>query len=195
MEALPVVSPARPLHPSPWSLLGIGAAPLVMAVLGLTHPADLTLDTARHWTSLHLALIPLFPLIGVNVWWLLAGVPGPLAWLARGGAFVYAAYYPAVDLLAGVGTGRLVGLGVDEDSAVVAALFRQENALGDVGNLGLLAACVLTLAALWPGVGRRVVPGGVALLLGAWLFTRHHIYPPLGVTGMLLLAAGFVALL
>ncbi|WP_216327254.1 hypothetical protein [Deinococcus aestuarii] len=199
MEAPPAATaPSRPdtsPHPSPWSLLGIGAAPLIMAGLGLTHPADLTLDTARHWLRLHLWLIPLFPLIGVNVWWLLWGLPGPVAWLARVGAFVYAAYSPAVDLLAGVGAGRLVGLGVDLDSPLLAALFRQGNALGDVGNVGLIAACVLALAALWPGVGRRVVPGGAALLLGAWLFTRHHISPPLGVTGMLLLALGFVALL
>lgn len=195
----PSFSPAAPgpraARPAPWSLLGIGAAPLLLALLGLTHPADLTLESAPRWITLSLVLIPLFPLVGVNVGWLLAGVPGVVAWLARVGAFVYVAYSPAAPLLAGIATGRLVTLGVDDDSAIVAALSRQGNALGDVGDLGLLAACGLALAALWPSVGRRVVPGGAALLAGAWLFTRHHLYPPLGVTGMLLLALGFVALL
>ncbi|WP_019587774.1 hypothetical protein [Deinococcus apachensis] len=186
---------ATPPRPAPWSLLGIGAAPLVMALLGLMHPGGLTPATAHHWTLLHLGLIPLFPLIGVNLWWLLSGVPGPWAWLARAGAFLYAAYYPAVDLLAGVAAGRLVDLGVDRDSTAVRELFRQANTLGDVGDYALLAACVLALVALWPALGARILPGGAALLVGAWLFTEHHIYPPLGVTGMLLLAVAFVWLL
>jgi len=32
-----------------------------MALLGLTHPTDLTAGNAHHWTSLHLLLIPYCP--------------------------------------------------------------------------------------------------------------------------------------
>lgn len=180
---------------SRWPVLGIALAPLLMAVLGLTHPTTLTASTAHHWTTLHLWLVPLFPLIGVNLWWLVSDLRGVLPWLARLGALVYGVYYPAVDLLAGIGTGRLLSLGVDRNDSAVAALFQQGNALGDIGNIGLLLSCVLTVASLWPSTGRGVLPGAGCLLLGAWLFTQHHIYRPWGVLGMLLLAVGFAALM
>lgn len=178
-----------------WPVLGIALPPLLMALLGLMHPADLTASNAHHWTTLHLLLIPLFPLIGVNVWWLLSGVQTPLAYAARLGAFVYGVYYPAVDLLAGIGTGRLLSLGLDRHDQAVTTLFRQGNALGDIGNVGLLLACVLLLISLWPLAGRTLLPGAVCLLVGAWLFTQHHIYRPWGVVAMLLLAVGFAALM
>ncbi|UQN05511.1 hypothetical protein [Deinococcus sp. QL22] len=178
-----------------WPVLGIALAPLLMALLGLTHPTDLTTSTVHHWTRLHLWLIPLFPLIGVNLWWLLSDLRGWLPWAARLGAFVYGVYYPAVDLLAGVATGRLLSSGVDRDAPAISTLFQQGNALGDIGNMGLLLSCVLTIAALWPLRGRALLPGAGCLLLGAWLFTENHIYRPWGVLAMLLLAVGFAALM
>lgn len=178
-----------------WRVVGIALAPLLMALLGLTHPTDLSASNAHHWTTLHLLLVPLFPLIGVNLWWLLSGLQTPLAWAARLSAFVYGVYYPAVDLLAGIGTGRLLSLGLDRHDPAVTALFRQGNALGDIGNIGLLASCVLLLLSLWPLAGRALLPGAACLLAGAWLFTQHHIYRPWGVLAMVLLALGFAALM
>jgi len=93
-------------------------------------------------------------------------VRGPIAWVACLGAFVYGVYYPAVDLLTGIGTGRLLNLGLDRHDPAVSVLFRQGNALGDIGNTGLLASCVLLLVSL--------LPGAVYLLAGAWLFMQHH---------------------
>ncbi|GGR41546.1 hypothetical protein [Deinococcus ruber] len=184
---------SRPLQR--WPVLGIALAPLLMALLGLTHPADLTASNAQHWTMLHQLLIPLFPLIGVNLWWLLADLPGPFSWVARLGAFVYGVYYPAVDLLAGIGTGRLLSQGVNRHAPAVQVLFQQGNSLGDIGNVGLLLSCGLTIVALWLLAGRTVLPGAICLLLGAWLFTQHHIYRPWGVVGMVLLSLGFAALM
>jgi hypothetical protein len=86
-------------------LLGIVAAPLLLAVMGLTHPRDLTPETARYWYVLHLLLLPVFPLLGVNLWWLLAGIPGPWAWVARILTFVYIPFYGALDVLGGIATG------------------------------------------------------------------------------------------
>jgi len=134
-------------------------------------------------------------MIGVNLWWLLSDLRGLLPWIARLGAFVYGVYYPAVDLLAGIGTGRLLSLGIDRHSSVITALFHEGNTLGDVGNVGLLLSCVLTLASLWALTGRAQLPGAVCLLVGAWLFTQHHIYRPWGVLGMVLLALGFAGLM
>src|SRR6266542_2906204 len=77
------------LPPLNRSAVGLALAPLVLAAVGVTHPQDLTPDTAFYWHYMHVALLPVFPLLGVNVWWLLAGVDGPLAWAARVLAFLY----------------------------------------------------------------------------------------------------------
>lgn len=100
---------------------------------------------------------------------------GSIAWVARLGAFVYGVYYSAIDLLTGIGTGRPLSLGLDRHDPAVSALFRQGNALG---NISLLASCVLLFVSLWPVAGRALLPGAVCLLAGAWLFTQQHIYRP-----------------
>jgi len=66
-----------------WPLAGIVGGPLALAALGTTHPLHLDGGTAGWWFHLHLLLIPLFPLLGVDLWWLLAGERGPLAWAGR----------------------------------------------------------------------------------------------------------------
>lgn len=84
---------------------GIVAAPLALAALGLTHPVHLDGDTALWWHQLHIVLLPLFPLLGVNLWWLLAGLTGPLPWVGRIAGFVYIVFYGALDVLAGIAAG------------------------------------------------------------------------------------------
>ena len=58
------------------AVAAVTAPPLVLAGLGLTHPDDLTGVSAGWWTSLHIILVPLFPLLGVSHWILLHGRPG-----------------------------------------------------------------------------------------------------------------------
>lgn len=176
-------------------LLGIAAGPAAMAVIGLTHPGALTPATAAHWTAMHTVLIPLFPLVGLNLAWLIAGLPGVLPWVVRIAAFGYAVCYPAVDLLAGVGAGLLVSLGQDPFAPTVQAMFARGNAVGDVGVAALWVGALLALVVLWTRLRWRVVPGGVLLLVGAYLFGEHHIYRPWGVLGMALLALAFAWLL
>lgn len=48
-------------------ILGIAATPLLLAMLGVTHPQVLTPETAPYWHTLHLILLALFPLLGVNL--------------------------------------------------------------------------------------------------------------------------------
>jgi len=53
---------AAPLRTSyRWAALIIAVPPLLMALLGPTHPTNLTAGNAHHWTSLHLLPIPYWP--------------------------------------------------------------------------------------------------------------------------------------
>ena len=177
------------------TIFGIVAAPLLLAVLGVTHPRVLTPATASYWHALHLALLVLFPLLGVNLWWLLAGFSGWAAWTARALGLVYVTFYGALDVLAGIGTGTLVmnapAANSPELSGAVRSLFVAGNELSFIGVWAFLAACILTSAVLIRRVGRFALPGALLLCGAAVPFLVSHIYFPVGVVTMLLLAAGF----
>ncbi len=177
-----------------WPLVGIVAGPLALAALGTTHPMHLDGGTAGWWFHLHLLLIPLFPLLGINLWWLLAGERGPLAWVGRVAAFVYLTFYGGLDLLAGVAAGlvrdRATQGGTGEFANVEPWLFMTGNQLGDIGAYAFLLGAALTGGLLLARHGGRAAPGAALLLLAALLFTRSHIYFPVGVGAMLLLAVG-----
>lgn len=174
---------------------GIALTPLILAALGMTHPTSLNGDTASWWHHLHLILIPLFPLLGVNLWWLLAGFAGPLPWLARIAAFIFIGFYGALDLLAGVAVGlirdRATREGRPELLAVEPWLFSAGNALAEVGVWAFLLGCLIASGLLLARVGRPALPGAVLLCIAAVLFLRSHIYFPVGVATTLLLAVGF----
>jgi hypothetical protein len=180
------------------SLLGIAATPLFLAAMGLTHPYDLTPETAGYWYTLHYVLLPVFPLLGVNLWWLLANIPGPWAWLARILAFVYIPFYGALDVLAGMATGLVLSRAQATDRPALAAvnlwLFTQGNELAKVGVWAFLLACVLTSVLLIRRVGRAALPGAVLLVASAVSFLSSHIYYPVGVLTMLVMAIGFASL-
>ena len=91
-----------------WSVAGIALGPLLLAVIGVTHPHQLNPDTAGYWKNMHIGLLVVFPLLGINIWWLLRGLHHPVAWTARGLALVYAGFYGALDVLAGIATGLVV---------------------------------------------------------------------------------------
>ena len=152
-------------------------------------------ETAGWWRDLHLLLIPLFPLLGVNVWWLLAGLAGPLPWLGRVAGFVYIGFYGALDVLAGVGAGvvrdRATREGHPELVAVEPWLFAAGNALAEVGVWAFLLGCLVASGLLVARTGRRALPGAVLLCGAAVVFLRSHIYFPVGVATMLAMAAGF----
>ncbi len=176
-------------------VVGIVAAPLVLAALGLTHPVHLNGETAPWWHQLHVVLLPLFPLLGVNLWWLLAGMAGLLPWLGRVAGFVYLIFYGALDVLAGIAAGVVRERATREDLPTVLAaeswLFSAGNALAEVGVWAFLLGCLLASGLLYARVGRRALPGALCLCVAAVIFVRSHIYFPVGVVAMLLLAAGF----
>ena len=91
-----------------WRLvLLVVAAPVALAVAGLFHPDDLTVDTARQWTALHVVLLPLFPLLGGALVLLLRGLGGVVPAVARLAAYSYAVFYTGLDAVAGVAAGRV----------------------------------------------------------------------------------------
>ncbi len=104
-------------------------------------------------------------------------------------------FYPSVDLLAGIGAGRLVETGQDPDAPAVRALVDQGNTLSGVGEVALLVGGVMVVVALVPVLPRRSLVWGLVLLAGTYLFAGFHIYRPWGVAGMVLIAVGFAGLL
>lgn len=183
------------------SVLGIAAGPVLLAVVGVTHPHQLNPDTADYWKNMHIGLLVLFPLLGLDIWWVLNGVQHPLAWVARVLAFVYAGFYGALDVLAGIATGVMVeqATATGQPGLIVVNnwLFDEGNALAVIGVWAFFVACLFVVVCLYlDGVRTwRLIPGGVLLLAGAWMFLSSHIYFPLGVIAMMLLAGGFSLLL
>lgn len=157
----------------------VAAPGLLLAVLGLFHPRALAPSTATGWWQLHVVLLPLFPLLAVALWVLLRGENGPLAWLARTAAYVYAVFYTALDVLAGIAAGYLVeqAQGGSQESLDLRAL---GNDLGMIGSVAFLVAAALTAAVLVRRDGRRALPGGVLLVVAAVPFLHGHIYWPTG---------------
>lgn len=181
------------------TLAAVVAPPLVLAGIGVSHPHDLTPDSAEWWTNMHIVLALLFPLLAVCHWVVLRGIPGPLAWASRILAFVYIGYYGALDALAGVGTGSLVQIGLDaggghhggERDPAIDRLFAIGNDLGYVGAYAFVGACVLTALVVFLKVGLRALPGGLVLIAAGALFSQKHIYWPWGVVSQVGLAVGF----
>jgi hypothetical protein len=179
-----------------WVRVLVVAGPaVVLAGLGLTHPQQLTAASAPWWTTLHLLLLPVFPLLAVSLWLLLRGVPGPVAWVARIAAYGYATFYGVTDVVVGIGAGELTRFnaarGVPARTVEVDRLIGVGNDVGEVGVWCFLVACAATALAVVLRVGRRALPGALVLLVAGVLFTGGwHVYWPAGVATMLVLAVG-----
>ena len=178
--------------------VALAAAPaLLLGVLGLAHPVFLTPETAERWRLVHLLLLPVFPLVGASVWLLLLGERGVLAWTARGLAFAYAVLYGALDSIAGIGAPQQVlgAAGRGEGAPPIGDLYEIGDRLGHLGVAALALSVLLVAVALLRRRRGPLAPAGAALALGGcWLFYGHHVFPPRGVVGLLLLAAGLALL-
>jgi hypothetical protein len=169
----------------------VAGPPLLLAVLGLTHPITLTVDTASDWRDLHVLLLPIFPLLGLAPW-LVARQEGPAwGWVAAVLGYVYAAFYTALDVLAGIGAGSLQQAGLQGGPSV---LFTQADDLVRYGVWAYLAAAVLASGLVIRRAGWAGLPGAVLVIGGAWSFLDSHIFWPRGVLTMLALALGWAAL-
>lgn len=185
----------------PWHLGLVVVGPVSLAIAGLFHPSPLAPDSAEQWRMLHLVLLPLFPLLAVMLWTLLigvrGGVDGLVAVAARVCAYVYAAFYTALDVLAGIANGAIVSYGAERDldvDGVKGMIFGQGNDVLAVGTWAMIAACLLTGIVYLRRIGLWALPGTLALLASAWSFRDAHVYPPRGVLTMLGFGVGALLL-
>lgn len=160
------------------------AAPLVLAVIELFHPAGFTHSPGMYqylskpepyspefkalayfgpgwWFTLHMIQTPLVALVAIGLW-ILASVAdrgetalaATLAWLSRGATFVFLVYYTALDSIGGSGLARSILI---------------TQTLGSQGELtpDQLSGVVLVLDRLWvdPWVGGV---GSFISLTGSW---------------------------
>ncbi len=168
---------------------------LGLAAAGLLHPTGLSYDTAPTWFGLHLPGIVFFPLVGWALAALVQDRRDPVSWLVRALAYTYAVFYTSLDVISGVAAGyvtRQLGPDVPRPEAV-SLLFRIGGPLGEIGSWALLACVVVVLADQLRRLGAPALVG-LLLLPGAWLVHTSHIFSPLGVLGMVLLAAGTAGL-
>ncbi|MEV0222627.1 hypothetical protein [Streptomyces sp. NPDC050704] len=183
------------------SIALVTAAPLLLAAAGIAHPHGLSRSTAADWAQLHIALLPLFPLLTVGLLvplWRrprpdLAGAATVLAWL---GAFTYASFYTGLDAVAGIAAGTAVehAAGTASLGPIKRPLYDTGEALGQAGAYALIGAVAATAVALFPRHGVRVLPGTAVLLVAGWFFVDSHIFWPRGVWTMLGFALGFALL-
>ncbi len=175
-----------------WSIMA--ALPgVILAAVGLTHPHDLDPATAGHWITMHVGLVPIFPLLGLALF-----IP---AWRYPRWAkivlgvliFLYAVYYGALDAVSGIGA----GIAVQRNQArgdIDSWMFEIGNGLGWVGSISFLGAAVLVAAVAFLLVrGRSLLPG-LILVAASLSYLNSHIYVPRGVITVLMigLATGWL---
>ncbi len=175
-----------------FTYVAVAIPPLALAIVGVTHPMHLTAATAEYWRNLHIAILPVFPLLGFAPWLLIRGYDAFVSWLVGILGFVYAAFYTALDVLAGIGAG---GLKLDNMGMATGTLYGLGDNLGFIGSVAFIAASAITGLALYRRWGFLTLPGSAVVVVGCFLFLKDHIYFPVGVVGQLCIAVGWCAVL
>jgi len=177
-----------------WLAVAAVAVPgAVLGGIGLSHPTLLTPQSAYWWATMHIVLLPIFPLLAVAVWALLRHDRTAVGWGGRVAALIFVPFYTGLDAISGIAAGTAVQAGADPKSEVVASLFAAGRPLGYIGSYAFFVAVILVLASAWRSGSRGwlfFVAAGIALL-SAYLFTTSHIYFPKGVIAMLGFAVSF----
>ncbi len=171
-------------------VLAVAAPGVLIATIGIFHPAHLTDASAQRWLDMHVLLLPLFPLMALGPWLVARQVSAVAGWVALALGYVFAMFYTALDLLAGAGAGALKLIGSTE----LNTLFGLGNDLGFVGVWAHLAVAVLVSVLVMARAGRRALVGSVLVVGGSISFLDSHIYWPVGVFTVFALAAGWAAL-
>lgn len=178
----------------------VTATPLALAVVGLFHPTGLNPSTAHMWATMHIWLLPVFPLLTLGLLVPLrarptrdaAGFATVVAWL---GCAAFAALYTGLDAVAGIAAGTVQEHATSNQSGqYVAALFHTADALGHHGIQALAVAVVAASVALGLQHGPWVLPGTAVLLICTYSFYASHIFYPRGVYTMTGFAIGFALL-
>ncbi|MCW2747588.1 MAG: hypothetical protein JWP10_730 [Nocardioidaceae bacterium] len=163
------------------------APPVIIAVLGVTHPRPLTHDSSLYWRNLHIALLPLFPLLALGPWLVARSVDQRAGRLALVLGYVYAAFYSALDVLAGIGAG---GLKHDHKTGI-GVLFRLASTLGEVGSYAFIGATMVAVVCALAKAPVRSIGGSIVVVTASVVFWQEHIYWPKGALAMAALAIGW----
>ncbi|AJW80541.1 membrane protein [Clavibacter michiganensis subsp. insidiosus] len=167
--------------------MAVALPPLALAAAGLSHPSSLTDDTAMHWRDLHIALLPVFPLLAIAPILLTRRHDRRLGILAVVLGFAYAVCYQALDILAGIAAGALKL----EGGQGVTTMYALADGIVVTGVWSYVAVTVLASALVIRHAGLRALPGAVIAVIAAVSFVDSHIFFPRGVITMLGLAIGW----
>ena len=136
-------------------------------------------------------LLPLFPLLAVGPWLVARSIEPVYGRITLVLAYVYACFYSALDVLAGIAAGALK----NDREGGLATVFGYASDLGQIGSIAYIGATAAAAGCLLRVAGVRVLPGAVLALIGAYGFMENHVYPPWGVLSMLAIAAGWAWML
>jgi hypothetical protein len=159
----------------------------------VAHPALLDGATASWWVTLHVILLPVFPLLAAAQWTLLTSAPPLIRWSGRLAAFGFATFYGGLDAVSGIGAGTVVHA-QHGFTPVAGEVFLIGDRLGYLGSGCFLAASVLLVVAATPNAGWWVLPGAVPLLAASVSFLDSHLFWPRGVFTMIGIAVGMYLL-
>jgi hypothetical protein len=176
---------------SPRTAIAVLAPPVVIGLIGLTHPAHLTQDASAWWRDLHIVLLPLFPLLAVGPWLVARSIEPVYGRITLLLGYVFACFYSALDILAGIAAGALK----HDRQGGLATVFGYASDLGQIGSIAYIGAIAAAAGCLLRVAGPWVLPGAALALVGAYGFMQNHVYPPWGVLSMLAIALGWAWML
>ena len=174
-----------------WKVLAAVLPPIVVGLAGFAHPDRLTQDSADFWRNLHIVFLPLLPLLALGPWVIASRVDRRLGLVAAVLGYVYACFYTALDLLAGVGAGALKA----DDADGTRVLFDLATDLGQIGSAAFIIATAVAAGCALSTARMAAIPGSALVFVGAYGDMEHHVYWPGGVLSMFALAAGWALLL
>lgn len=178
-------------RPGRWTFVAALVPPIVVGLVGITHPQQLTQDASLYWRNLHVVFLPLLPLLALGPWVVANSVDRKLGHAVAALGYVYACFYTALDLLAGVGAGALKSADADG----VRVLFDLAADLGQVGSVAFIVATAVAAGCALSAARLRAMPGSILVLAGAYGYMEEHVYWPGGVASMFALATGWGLLL
>lgn len=171
-------------------LAAVVVPPLVVMVLALNHPGSLTLGSAMHWKQMHTYLMPIFPLLALGPWLVARAVDRVTSWVVLALAYVYAVFYTALDIVAGVIGGALK----EAEAGGLGIVFPIAQDFEQIGGIAFVLACALSAGVAMQATGwlRGALPAA-SVVVGAICLWQNHIFRPWGVVAMILLALGWGA--
>lgn len=171
-------------------LAAVVIPPLILLGFSVAHPPTLTVEDAGTWKNLHIALMPVFPLLALGPWLVARAVNRPISWIVAIGAYTYAVFYTALDIVAGV-----VGGGIKEaEAGGLGIVFPIASDFEKIGGIAFVLTSALAAGVALHATGwiAGALPAA-AVVGGAYILWQEHIFPPGGVIASALLAVGWGA--